>query len=120
MTVDSRTSGGAQLSERLELLRLRGAGHRLELALARQDLREQTQGLRRGAGIALAIMQLLVPRNARSRPSFVDTLLRYAAWIVPAASTLIFRSKSQRPTGRWRSALVAGSLGMMLLRLWRG
>lgn len=118
--MDNRTPGSARLRERLELLRVRAAGHRLELALAGQDLREQTKGLRRGAGIALAILRMLVPRQARPPSGFVATCLRYAVWIIPAASTLIFKSKAQPRTHGLRAAFAVGTLGVVLLRFLRG
>jgi hypothetical protein len=56
----------ASLRERLERLRLRGAAERLTFALAREELRVPTQGLRKGLGMAAWIASILV-RGSGSR-----------------------------------------------------
>lgn len=112
-----------RLQERLELLRLRAAGHRLELAIARADLQQKAQNLQRGVGLALAIARVFAPGGpagaARMAGSAIPLLLRNARWMIPLAGALLFGSRARHTAHRLRAALAAGTLGIVLLRLAR-
>jgi hypothetical protein len=95
-----RRRGGARpqaLEQRLELLRLRGAGLRLELALARQEAGERIAGLRRGWAMLSAIVQTLLPRRWRKQWANLP-LLRWPTILGPVLVPLLIR-----PLWRWLS-----------------
>jgi hypothetical protein len=112
------TAGGARrnvpLGEQLELLRLRGQIHRLELTVARQDLLAGARGLQRGANTALGFLRSLSTGGATGT---VPAALGIARLILPLAGTLLFRPRPGR-TGRWlRAALAALAVGALASRL---
>jgi len=105
-----------QLSERLELLRARAALHRVGLVVAREDLRRNTAGLRRGAGIALAILRAISGRWPHAATDSTSGFLQKAKWMIPVATALAVGPRARRMVRRLGTALAAGALGIGALR----
>ncbi len=96
------------LEQRLELLRLRGAGHRLELALARQELGDRTAGMRRALALVAAILRSVWP-GRRQVPGENLPRLRLAALLAPLLVRVLLRPLLRRLFGRRRRRGEAGT-----------
>jgi len=104
------------LADRLELLRVRGEIHRLELALARQELHASTRALRQGASVVRTLLRALTPGGATGA---LPTVLRIARWLLPLAGSVLLDTRAARTVRRLRAALAAGTLGVVIVRIAR-
>jgi len=110
------------LRQRLELLRLRGARQRLELALALDDLAREAGGLRRGGALVLSALRWLSARRrdagegAAESGGTISKLLVRLQWIVPLFGVL-FPGSSARRLARVRRVLDASAVLILIHRL---
>lgn len=73
------------LAQRLEIVRLRAAGHRLELALERQEFERRTEGVRRALSMVTAMVRRFAPaRRPHSRDAGVS-----AAGVAALAASIV-------------------------------
>ncbi len=94
------TAKRTPLELRLELLRVRAAADRLDLALAVEDLAAQSETLRRRVASVRSFVRALVERaDAVGLGGVARTLLRHRAWLVPAAFGALGLWRSSR--GSW-------------------
>lgn len=114
--MDSSTPTSRQLVERLELLRARAALHRVGLVVAREDLRRSTAGLRRGAGVAMAIMRAISGRWPHAATDSASDFLQKAKWVIPVATALAVGPRSRRLVRRLGTAIAAAALAIGALR----
>ena len=104
-----RSSG--DLRQRLELLRIQGGRHRLELAMSLETLANETGGIRRGAGVVLSLLGV-VAGGGRGK-GFLGTVLRM---LLPVAFSVFAGSRTVRSAGRMRATLEIGALGLIVYR----
>jgi hypothetical protein len=112
------------LAERLELLRLRAAGERLTLLLARQEMRHGLSKLRTGAGWAALLARVVLPHRGGAQPQGGPAWMALATGLLPLGVALLRRLVSGRRGGGGAgrglglaSALLG--LGAILLRYLR-
>lgn len=118
----ARTPAGrhVDLRERLEWLRLRGAGERLSLQLAREDLLRRTQGLRRAARWGMALARIVLPRVPAGGGGYalLRQVVRLAPVLLGAAGS--FRRRTGRGRGGWAGLMLTiAGLGLAALRFAR-
>ena len=99
------------LRQRLEILRVQGARHRLELAMSLETLVTETGGMRRGAGMVLSVLGM-VSGNGRGK-GLLRTVLRGA---IPIVISMFAGSRAARSVGHLRSTLEIGALGLIVYR----
>lgn len=101
------------LRQHLELLRIQGARHRLELALSLETLVTETGGMRRGAGMLLRVLGMLAGRGSGG---MLGTLGR---GLIPILLSAFAGSRAARSVGALRSTLEIGALGLIVYRYMR-
>jgi hypothetical protein len=102
------TAKRTPLELRLELLRVRAAADRLDLALAVQDLAAQSAALRRRVGSVRSFVRALGERaDAVGLGGVARTLLRHRGWLVPAALGALGLWRSSRGSWWRRLRLIA-------------
>jgi hypothetical protein len=99
------------LRQRLEILRVQGARHRLELAMALQALVTETGGIRRGAGMVLSVLGMAAGTGGGK--GWMRALGR---GLVPILLSVFAGSRAARSVGHLRSTLELGALGLIVLR----
>lgn len=98
------------LRQRLEILRIRGARHRLELALSIETLASNTGGMRRGLGSLLSFVGMLSGGHGKGA---LRTVLR---GLLPVVISMFAGSRAVRSVGRVRTALEVGALVLLIYR----
>lgn len=101
----------ADLRQRLEILRIQGGRHRLELAMSLEGLVKETGGIRRGAATVLSLLGMVAGSGAGK--GLMRTVLR---GLVPVALSLLAGTRAARSAGRLRSTLELGALGLVVFR----
>ncbi len=101
----------ADLRQRLEILRLQGGRHRLELAMSLETLVNETGGIRRGASMVLSLLGM-VAGGGRGK-GLLHTLLRS---LLPVVLSMFAGSRAARSAGHLRSTLEIGALGLIVHR----
>jgi hypothetical protein len=99
------------LQQRRDLLRIKGARHRLELAMAVETLVSETGGIRRGAGTVLSMLGMLAGGGRGG------SLLRaLGRGLIPVLLSLFAGSRAARTASNLRSTLEIGALGLIVYR----
>ena len=101
----------ADLRQRLEILRVQGGRHRLELAMSLESFVNETGGIRRGAGMVLSVLGMMAG-GGRGR-GFLQAALR---GVLPVALSMFAGSRAARSAGHLRSTLEIGALGLIVYR----
>lgn len=101
----------ADLRQQLEILRLQGARHRLDLAVSLETLVHETGGIRRGAGVLLSVLGV-VAGGGRGK-GFLHAALR---GLLPVVLSMFAGSRAARSAGHLRSTLEVGALGLIVYR----
>ena len=110
--MSSAAEGGrGDLRQRLEILRVQGARHRLELAMSLETLASETGGIRRGLGRFLSLLGLVA--GGGTGKSVLRTVLR---GLIPVALSMFAGTRAARSAGRLRNVLEAGALGLLIYR----
>jgi len=99
------------LRQRLEILRVQGARHRLELAMSLEMLASETGGIRRGAGVVLSILGM-VAGGGRGK-GMLRAVLRT---LLPVVLSMFAGSRAARSAGQLRSTLEIGALLLVVYR----
>ncbi len=99
------------LRQRLEILRVQGARHRLELAMSIETLATETGGIRRGLGRFLSLVGLVA--GGGMGKSLLRTVLR---GLIPVALSMFAGTRAARSAGRLRNVLEVGALGLLIYR----
>jgi hypothetical protein len=105
------TSPDKDLRQRLEILRLQGARHRLELAMSLETLVTETGGIRRGAGVVLSLLGM-VAGGGRGK----GLLGAVGRGLIPILLSVFAGSRAARSAGHMRSTLEIGALGLIVFR----
>ena len=101
----------SDLRQRLEILRVQGARHRLELAMALETLVLETGGMRRGAATVLSVLGVV----AGSGPG--KGLWRTVGrGLIPILLSVFAGSRAARSVGHLRSTLEIGALALIVFR----
>jgi hypothetical protein len=103
------------LRQRLEILRVQGARHRLELAISLENLVAETGGIRRGAGIVLSLLGMVAGGGPGK-----GLLLSVGRGLIPILLSVFAGSRAARSAGHLRSTLELGALGLIVFRYIRG
>jgi hypothetical protein len=99
------------LHERLERLRIQGARHRLELAVALETLVNETGGMRRGAGVVLSVLGMVAGGGRGA-----GVLRALGRGLFPVLLSLFAGSRAARTASNLRSTLEIGALGLIVYR----
>lgn len=133
--LDADGRGEPTLVERLELLRVKGARHRLAMIVALAELREDTGRLRGAGGIAMGILRAfsrgrvgggiaggladgLANGLANSVAGWIGQLKRMR-WLLPLLSSALSSKGSRRVMRALRGGLEAVTLGVFIYGLLR-
>ena len=100
-----------ELRQRLEILRVQGGRHRLELALSLETLAQETGGMRRVAGQVFSVLGMVAGRGFGK--GLLRTLLRS---LLPVAVSLFAGTRAARSAGKLRTTLEIGALGLIVYR----
>jgi len=106
---DHRPRGN--LRKRMEILRVQGGRHRLELAMSLDALVNETGSIRRGAGVVLSVLGM-VAGGGRGK-GIVRTVLQT---LLPVALSMFTGSRAARAAATLRSTLEIGALGLIVYR----
>jgi len=99
------------LRHRLEILRVQGARHRLELAMSIETLATETGGIRRGLGRFLSVLGLVA--GGGMGKSVLRAVVR---GLIPVALSMFAGTRAARSAGRLRNVLEVGALGLLIYR----
>ena len=105
------TSPDNDLRQRLEILRVQGARHRLELAMSLETLVTETGGIRRGAGVVLSLLGMVAGRGRGN-----GWLGAVGRGLVPILLSVFAGSRAARSAHHLRSTLEIGALGLIVFR----
>lgn len=105
------------LAERIELLRLAGARHRLAFAVAVHDLRREA-GRFRAARVAWSLGKAILGARLGRSP-IVHELSPRSRLLAGAARLLLSVGSGPGGPAYWRGLIRAGSLGLLLFGLAR-
>jgi hypothetical protein len=103
--------GTGDLRQRLEILRVQGGRHRLELALTVETLVQETGGMRRVAGRVFSVLGMVGGKGLGK--GLMRTVLR---GLVPVVLSLFAGSRVARSAGQMRTTLEIGALGLIIYR----
>jgi hypothetical protein len=101
----------SSLQQRLELLRIQGARHRLELSLSLETLLSETGGIRRGAGVVLSLLGMAAGGGRGG-----SVLRAVGRGLFPVLLSLFAGSRAARTASNLRSTLEIGALGLIVYR----
>ena len=109
------------LAQRLEWLRLRAAGERLHIVVARQELRQRAADLRAGSGWTKWLARIVLPgpggSESQNAAAWVPLVLSLAPVVFSALSAMRNRRRGRRRGGGAVLGVVGTALGLaMVLR----